>query len=412
VRSRRGSRRRGFSLGQAVRIAFLAVVAIFLGWWAVRAAAVSAFGRDNPFAAAAVAPGDPRTALRLAMAEFQARNGRIQPETERRALAALDSSTLADEPFLLSAVSAAAAHDDRRAEALLTESRRRNPRSRFTRLLLLDMYLRHGRSEQAGEELAALSRLIPEASGALVPELSRLARDPKTRPGLARMLRQNPGIRDATLANLAARDGDADLVIALAAEAGSGGDPAHPPEWQGVLLDKLINAGQIDRAYRLWQSAAHVSGDPATKGLYDAAFAGAPGGPPFNWQLTSDSEGVAERGRSGLQIDYYGRAPRTLARQLLILKPGTYRLQMKGEGAAKGDGTRLSWSVTCVEAKAPLVQLPLTDIGSAPRTLAASFTVPTGCRAEWLRLDGAPGDVSAEQAATISNLQIAPAGGR
>src|SRR5439155_24346006 len=109
------------------------------------------------------------------------------------------------EPFLVAGIAADAAHEEGRAEALLAEARRRNPRGRFTRLLLLDLYLRHGRSEAAGAELAALSRPIPEAGGALVPELSRLPPDPKTRPGLAKMLRQNPDIRDVTPANLAGK---------------------------------------------------------------------------------------------------------------------------------------------------------------------------------------------------------------
>jgi hypothetical protein len=410
VRSRR--RRHGFGAGRIARIVAAAAAFLFVGWWAVESAVVNALGRTQPFLAAEVARGDPRGPLIAAMTEFSLRGGRVDPQTQERALAALNRAALADEPFLLAGVSAAAAHDDTRAEALLSEARRRNPRGRFTRLLLLDLYMQHNRSEQAGTELAALTRLIPEAGGALVPELSRLARDPKTRPGLAKMLRRNPEIRDLTLANLAARDGDADLVIALAAEAGSGGDPARPPAWQGVLLDKLVAAGQIDRAYRLWQAATRLPGDPTIKGLYDAGFAGAPGGPPFNWQLSSDGEGVAERGRGNLQVDYYGRAPRVLARQLLILKPGSYRLQLRAEGAAKGDGTRLVWSVTCIDAKAPLAQLPLIDVSSAAKPLAAAFTVPAGCRAEWLRLEGVPGDVSAEQTATISNLQIVAAGGR
>src|SRR5206468_1986758 len=108
-------------------------------------------------------------------------------------------------------------------------------------------YLRHGRSDQAGEELAALGRLIPEAGGALVPEISRLAAEPKMRPGLARMLRRNPDIRDLTLANLARTGKDDDLVLSLAAASGSGGDPSNPPQWQAVLLTKMIAAGDIGR---------------------------------------------------------------------------------------------------------------------------------------------------------------------
>jgi hypothetical protein len=415
VKTRRSGRRRGrrgpLGAARLVRIVAAAVAVLFVGWWAMKITVVNALTRENPFLVARIAPSDPRTAMALAMTEFALRNGRVGAGAERDARAALGRAALADEPFLLDAVAAAVAHDDARSERLLTEARRRNPRGRFTRLLLLNLYLRQGRAEEAGIELAALGRLIPDSAGALVPELSRLARDPKTRPGAARMLRRNPELRDLTLASLAG-SADPNLVLALAAASGSGGDPAHPPQWQSVLLGRLIAAGDVERAYQLWRSATHLAGSETSKGLYDAGFAGAPGAPPFNWELTTDSEGVAERTHGSLQVDYYGRAERMLARQLLILKPGTYRLQMRAEGAAKGQGTKLVWSVICTDGKAPLVQLPLTEVDSAPRRLSASFTVPAGCRAQWLRLDGAPGDVAAEQAATLSNLEIVPAAGR
>lgn len=411
VKNRRRSRRRGFSAGAAVRIVVAAAAVLFVGWWAAKTAVVGELGYRNPFLAKAVAPDDPRAAIRLAMFEFLARNGRVSPESRQGALSALGRSALADEPFLLAAVSAAAAHDEAREEKLLTESRRRNPRSRFTRLLLLDIYLRHGRSEEAGGELAALNRLVEGAGGAVVPELSRLARDPKTRPGLARLLRRNPDIRDLTLDNLAANQADTDLVLWLAQESGSGADPSHPPHWQAVLLTKLVAAGDIGRAYRLWQTATRVGGDPASKGIYDSDFAGAPGAPPFNWELTADAEGVAERSHGALQVDYYGRAPRTLARQLLILKPGSYRLQFRAAGDAKGDGSQLAWSLACTSGKTPLVELPLKEIASSPKAFTAAFAVPAGCGAQWLHLDGRPGDVATEQNASISKLQIVPAGG-
>jgi len=410
VKSRHRRRRPAFGAARAVRVAAAAAAILFVAWWAVKIAVVNALTRDNPFAVARVAPSDPRTAMGLAMTEFALRNGRVGPAAEQAARLALARAALADEPFLLAGVSAAVAHDEARSEQLLTEARRRNPRGRFTRLLLLNLYLGQGRAEEAGGELAALSRLIPDSAGALVPEIARLVRDPKTRAGTATMLRRNPELRDLTLAALAG-GGDTDLVLWLAATAGSGGDPAHPPQWQSVLLGKLIAGGEVARAYTLWRSATRLPGDEAAKGLYDADFAGAPGAPPFNWELASDSEGVAERAHHALQVDYYGRAERMLARQLLILKPGAYRLQMRAEGAAKGEGTRLVWSVACVDGKAPLVQLALTEIASAPRALGAAFTVPAGCRAQWLRLDGLPGDVAAEQSATISKLQIVPAGG-
>lgn len=409
--ARRHRVRPKWGAGRIAKVLAAAAAVLFLGWLAVRSATMNALGRDNPFLAAAVAPDDPRAGIELAMIEFAIRNGRVGDAARARALAALDRAPLADEPFLLAGVNAAARGDAALSESLLTEARRRNPRSRLTRLLLLDRYLRTGRSEQAGVELAVLARLIPETSTALIPQLSQLALDAKTRPGLARMLRRNPDIRDQLLAALAAKPADAEMVVQFAAAAGSGGDPARPPVWQAKLLEGLIEHGEVDRAYGLWRGFLHQGADAAKNGgVYDPEFRGAPGAAPFNWGFYTGNEGAAERGSGGaLQVQYYGRAQINLAAQLLLLRPGSYRLEFQANGDAKGDGSRLAWTVTCVGASAPALQIVLKDVQSTRRTFAGAFTVPSDCHAQWLRLQGIPGDVAAEQDATIFAVRIVPA---
>lgn len=383
------------------------LAAAFAGWWAVKVAAVAALASINPPAAAAIAPDHPAAAMEMGLLEIIVQNGRIAPADRDRALHALDRAALADEPFLIAGLAAAAGGDAARSEALLVEARHRNPRERMVRLLLLNRYLGTGRYAQAGSELAVILRLVPDASAALVPQIAQLAADPKTSGGLSLLLARNPSLRDTVLARLAAVGADPNLVLTLAAQSGSGGNPANPPEWQHVLLGKLVGAGQIARARKVWLASIGGGAVPAD-GVYDGAFRGAPGAAPFNWELVTDAEGVAERvSPPALQVDYYGRNPALVARQLLQLAPGAYRLQFRADGAAKGEGSRLEWTVGCVGAPAPLLKLPLKDIVSAPRTLAAPFTVPNaGCAAQWLRLDGIPGDVAADQEARISDLRI------
>jgi hypothetical protein len=376
-------------------------------------AVVSALVDLNPFVPAAVSPGDPRAQLGVAMLEFAYRNGRVFPATRAKAVAALDRSALADEPFLLAAVDAAAHGDEARAEALLLEARHRNPRNRMARLLLLDRFLRTGRSDAAGAELAVLSQLIPGAAEALAPELGRMARDPRSAGGLARILRHDAGIRAGVLSSLASSSAtDPDAVLQLARASGAA-TPGTAQDWQAILLRRLADHGEFARAYALWKGFVGGPAAAASGGVYDGRFARMPGPPPFNWDLASGAEGTADRGPGpALQVDYYGRSALALARELVLLKPGGYRLVMRVSGAAKGEGTQLVWSVSCAPGDAALVQLPLTNVASAPRLVSAGFTVPaSGCAAQWVKLDGRPGDVAAEQNASIADLQIVPAGG-
>jgi hypothetical protein len=177
-------------------------------------------------------------------------------------------------------------------------------------------------------------------------------------------------------------------------------------------VNNLVRQGEVDRAYRLWREFGKIPDSGAGKGLYDPGFRGLPGSAPFNWSLTAGAEGVAERASGGtLQASYYGRTDLVLAEQLLMLQPGRYRLQFDAEGDAKGEDSKLAWTLTCLGSNAQLVQVPLAGVTFTPRTLGASFSVPaSGCRAQWLRLGGGAAEFPSEQAVTIRNLKLAGAG--
>jgi hypothetical protein len=117
---------------------------------------------------------------------------------------------------------------------------------------------------------------------------------------------------------------------------------------------------------------------------------------------------VAERTPARtLQIDYYGRDDAELASQLLMLPPGRYRLAIRAEGDAEGEGSVLSWQVQCHPAKTALAALPLRKLAYKPRVIAVQFVVPaSNCGAQWLKLVGDAGEFPKAQNATITALQI------
>jgi hypothetical protein len=379
----------------------------FLGWQAVKATAGGAWGSRNPPAAAQIAPDHPATRMGMATLEFQLRNGHVSQQVRASAIDAFADYPLAEEPFLLEGVTALAKGDEKRGEALLEEAKRRNPRNRMARLLLLDRYLRTKRPKEAAAELGVLTILVPRTGEVLIPQLAKMVTDPKTAGTLRGALNNNPGLLHAVLSRLASSGTNPDTILSLASEAGPP-PPGVDTQWQAILVNNLARQGQVERAYKLWQQFGRVPAAEAGKGVYDPELKGLPGSAPFNWRLVAGAEGVAEKASGGgLQVGYYGRVDTELAEQLLLLKPGRYRLEFQAEGDAKGENSKIVWTLSCQGSKATLVQLPLTGITYAPRKLAAGFTVPaSGCSAQWLRLAGAAAEFPAEQSATIRNLRI------
>jgi hypothetical protein len=383
----------------------------FLGWQVIKAGAAQAWGSDNPPAAAQIAPDHPATRIGMAMLEFMLRNGHVTPRLRADALDALNDDPLADEPFLLEGVEALAKGDVRRGEALLEEAKRRNPRNRMARLLLLDRYVRTERPRDAAAELGTLTTLMPQTSEVLIPQLAKMITSPKTAGTLRGALTNNPRLLNAVLSRLASDGADPDTILALAAAAAPP-PPGVDTNWQAILVNNLAQQGQVDRAYRLWREFGKVPATGSAKGLYDPDLRGMPGSAPFNWRLISGAEGVAEKANGGgLQVGYYGRVDAALAEQLLMLAPGRYRFQFQVEGDAKGESSKVAWTLACAGNPAMLAQLPLTGITYAPRTMGVNFVVPAaGCKAQWLRLAGNAAEFPMEQNVTIRNLRLAKDG--
>jgi hypothetical protein len=408
--SGRSRRRFWLSPGGALKLLLALAAGLYLAWWVVRTSVVGVFVQDNPFIAARADPGHPRVRLELALDDFEVRGGRVRPADQEAALHALGDAPLATEPFFLAGVAALAHGDNEDGDRLLSEARRRDPRFRMARLLLLDRYLIEGRTAEAVSEMAALNRLIGGAEQVITPELARLALDPRTSASLIPMLRREPQLQEAILERLADSGAKPELIVQIASDGGTlrGGERL----WQDKMLSNMVKAGDLGPALLLWRRFAGIGENGETKGLYDGRFQGLPGPRPFNWDLSNGPAGVADRVRNiGLQVDYYGRQDGELASQLLMLAPGRYRMQFEADGDATGQNSRLVWMISC-QSGLSLLQWPVTGVASSPRRFSTSFAIPAGCPAQWLKLHGSSGDVAADQSANFKNMAIMPEPGR
>lgn len=402
----RSARKRAFDPKQLTWIALLCAGAIFVGWLCVRAATVEMLGRRNPATAAAFAPRDPRVVMGTANLEFRVRQGIVTPGTSAQVVAALQRAPLAYDPFFFAGLAALVRGDEAAAQRMIAEARARNPRSRMARLIYLDQSLRTGRVAEAAVEIAAISRLVPETSRLLIPELARYASDPKTAPALIDALRPDPKLRNAVLEHMAEKSADTDAILRLAASGPPPADLKGTPEWQNRLLAKLVDKGEIARARTLWAQFSGAA-PPPPGAVYDGAFRGAPGAAPFNWRFSETAAGVAERTKApALQVEYYGRADGELASQLLQLAPGRHLLSFVASGNTPASGGTLAWTITCIGGNAPIWSLPIKQLTYSPKRLGASFAVPPNCPAQWLRLTGTSAEFPAAHSVTIADLQV------
>jgi hypothetical protein len=178
-----------------------------------------------------------------------------------------------------------------------------------------------------------------------VPELARYAADPKTAPALIRALEPDPDLRNAVLAHLAGK-GEIEAAMRLAESGAGSSDGGDAPQWQNVLLQNLVEKGEI------------------------------------------------------------GRADAELASQLLQLTPGRHVLSFTVSGSSPKGGGVVSWKLECARSKADIATIALNDLSYTPRRLNLRFDVPASCPAQWLKLTGTTADLPSAHNLTISDLQV------
>lgn len=374
----------------------LAVV-ILLGAQAARNAFVEAEGARRPALAAMLWPGHPAPAFNLALAGIgaAAAQGRA-PSPELLALVehGARSAPLAVEPLLVEAAARIAGGDTKVGERLLVAAIARQPRAPAARFLLADLFVRQNRIPEAMQQLTALDRRIGMVSVNFAPAVARYLREPGAVATMRPVLADNPRLRQAVMAQLAAEEGGEGLLLALARR----GDAAEP--WLRTALGRLLASGAVEPARQLLaRSGSQASGRAL------AAWSPGPSAAYFGWRFSASGGGVAEPTLNGpLRLVYYGRDETILADHPLMLPPGRYRLSQTLSGAASAGA--FEWRLTCL-GTAPTMVMRQSLPDGAGRT---DVTVPADCPAQVLQLHGRPGDFPRTVSTDLGAVTLAPAG--
>lgn len=356
---------------------------------------------------AALWPGHPRVLRETALREIgeAAAQSQLPSAGTMRSIRKLaNRAPLEPDAFLVEAALAEKRGELARAERLLIEARKLDPRSPAARVLLSTLYIKAGAVLPGLREMEVLARFFPRGVDQVVPVLAAYAAAPGGMPTLRQLLAERPDLEPKLLLALAGNADNANLILKLAS--GRPGPNVQAPAWQGVLLTNLVQDGQYAAAYRIW--AKLVGAGSTSGGLYRPDFAVTAAPPPFNWTLAKFGGGIAEPVAGGVHVLHYGRSRIVLAGQMIVLPAGRFQLSMNVSGNVGGDG-QLRWQIRCLPAGKPLLDLPLTRSNARPTGQFA--TPPGGCGAYQVELVGLPQDAPMSSDATISALRLARVSG-
>jgi hypothetical protein len=382
-----------------VRRLIAIVLGLLLAVQVVRDAAVTEFANRQPATAARFWAGHPSVQIALALSQIgtAARERRsIRQDTFAMVDEAAAKSPLSPEPFLIRGVQAQIAGNGRVAKAAFLAAQRRDPRSLPAAYFLADYFFRAGDPLSGLKQAALLAKLSPNGTSAVAPFVAAYAQNRSNWAQIRALFRSEQGLEDDVLAALALDARNADAILALADR-----DHRRPDSpWLRLLLQSLVTDGDYRRARTIWTA---VSGASARdQQIFDGSFGSPKPPPPFNWTLTTSTVGLAERqAGKGLHVIFYGNQDGVLASELLLLRPGLYRLQMRMLGAPLHPEL-LGWSIRCDKSQQPVARADVSR--SAAEGLV--FRVPEGCAAQWLELDGRSEDIAQQSEVTVADLRV------
>lgn len=364
-------------------------------WFVLAITIPRVFGGRSPELAIAWWPNDAKAQARIAAATV-----RKKPSAEKIALAqasaetALRRSPLIVEASRTLALLAVEAKREERAARLLAYAESLSRRDVSTQLIFIQ---RTVDQKQIVEALHHFDRVLRTSYGgrrALIPVLVAASSDSTVVEPLATLIASRPPWWGSFMYSLAQGNGSPRALAVITDRLHLDAHKKAEAELLRIVLTRLVKYGEYASAQAIYQEA--MRSRPASRSLVqNGDFQNDPLLPPFDWTMIDEPELAALRQvRQGTDHEFSlflvaknGRAGE-VARQLLMLEPGGYRIAAV-VGDVKGEAdSRPTLSLTCAQgAKDPLVRLHGVDAPSSGVAIRQDFRIPPhGCPAQWLTL--------------------------
>lgn len=246
----------------------------------------------------------------------------------------------------------------------------------------------------------------------------QLTADPAARAVIKREMARTPAPawRDGYLTQLGASSVDRGIVFEMLQSSGRRAATTSATPLPAALddrrafIDAMVVRKDYERAYLAWVQWLPAASQGAVGHVFDSRFKGATALPPFAWALSNGVGGAtAIDAASGLTLDYSGTEGATLAQQMLLLAPGTYRIATEARFdalAADGGTPPLVWTLTCIADQHVLNEIPVPLEGTPKRAGGAPFAVPADCPAQTLALRVNPADFAKRISGSIRGVTV------
>jgi hypothetical protein len=348
---------------------------------------------SDPDGALGVAPWEPIALDEAAQRQLTSTSGKELSSAEDLARRALLSDPLNSRALSLLGLIAERKGDLARAEALMSLSAARSWRNPAPHVWLFAQAIRRGKFEEALAQADGVLRVYGDYQATIFPILAVLGIDPHGLAALEGVLAANPPWRRSFLGEAVVNGANDRLMTQLYQSLIRS---SHPPTALEMkpYLDRLILMGRFEEAYQDWR-ATSLQTETSARYPYNGNFEAPLDGLPFNWVFDDVSgaeiqiAAAPDRGNShALRVQFSGaRATLGRAGQLLMLAPGSYRLELAVKVSDLRTERGLVWQISCAESRMVLAETnPV--MGTAPWTdLKVKVSVPSSdCRAQWLKL--------------------------
>jgi tetratricopeptide (TPR) repeat protein len=276
--------------------------------------------------------------------------------------------------------------------ALFRYSEKLSRRDLATQLWLIEYHAQSGSIEGALKHFDTALRTSRSAPRILYPVLISASEDPAIAAPLAALLREKPFWWRSFVPELLA---GSKSPVAIARLTDNLLDPRDNDERALIrqTLDRLIADGRHDLAWKIFENAARRSGTRIDRTqLVDGGFEGGGDFPPFGWVLVEEPDLSAARqtrptGNTALYLAGRNGRGGEVARQLMLLPAGSYRLSATAGNVAGGASDRPMITVMCARGQSELLRIPFPNAPGEGRRFVGAFKIPaTNCNAQWVRI--------------------------
>jgi hypothetical protein len=309
--------------------------------------------------------------------------------------------------------------DPEAAANVMREAERLSRRDQPTQIWLIQHHLLRQDMAAAMRQMDVALRSASSGSVTLFGWLALASEDERIAREVGARLRAKPDWARSFFTYMVANGKNPQRTAYFARQFLDPSDPDH----RELLTTFVAKLGELHEYELAWDVTEHFAGtgpDAVTAGgLVGGDFESAGGYAPFAWSLAQEGDLWAERqagpeGSHGHVLAVSAHSGRTgeAARQLVRLAPGTYRLSATVGNLPTDPFERPEIRVRCAEDEnaTPLIGLRPRQAGVQARSLEGRFTVPSGCRFQWLTIAVAGDGPEPELIPWVDEIRLGRAG--